>query len=304
MRANVTRSANARQGAAGVRSRPQGQFSEVEAGRNQRVDPLRRVYRTHMSARANASIWPLLGLLIATSGACAEQHAGNSGDPDRSAAESPAGTDAWQTNPAAMQASGTTSPGGMVAHPAFPDPEPFDPMNTGCGSPRASEGVWLAVNLANHTCSVDEDCFVTTATVSCSTECAHGSLNVSERGNVERLISMVEDKYCKPYRRANCPVLAPAECSSNDRLPRCQDHYCSYAVQGCKAGCMPDAPGGTCRGAAHCDGCPAVIPEADGQPCSKPGQSCTLDSWCSPTARCSDEKEPGVFRWVVSFLLC
>ena len=290
-----------------------------------------------MTGHCTASIGALLGLLVAASGACAEQHHGDSGESGRSG-DDPRDTPAISgsappANPRPTQATtaGATNPVGMTAIPPsasitvpstmastppvpgampstapimFPDPEPFDPMQTGCGSPRASEGVWLVFSLLNHACNVDEDCFVSAGAVSCSKECAQGSLNVAERPNAERLFSVVEDKYCKPYRMANCPVLAPAGCTSDKSLPRCRDHYCSSVPHRCEAGCKPDSPGGTCRGAERCDGCPAVLLEADGKPCSKPGQSCTLDSGCSPYAQCTDQKEPGVFRWALTIPLC
>jgi hypothetical protein len=289
-----------------------------------------------MRAHGDASIGALLGLLIAACGACAEQHHGDSSEPGRIGDDarggSPGSSDATPPNSRATQTTaGTTNPAGMAATPPstsatmpsamaqtspvpgamasttpipFPDPEPFDPMRTGCGSPRASEGVWLVVSSPSQACNVDEDCFVAAGAVSCSSECARGSLNVAERANVERLFPVVEDKYCTPYRKAGCPVLAPAGCSSDESLPRCVEHYCSAVPQRCEAGCKPDSPGGTCRGAERCDGCPSVIIEADGKPCSKPGQSCTLDASCSPNVRCKDEKEPGVFRWVLFVPLC
>jgi hypothetical protein len=186
----------------------------------------------------------------------------------------------------------------------LPEPEPFDPMRTSCSSPRASEGVWLVVGALNHACTVDDDCFVSVGKVSCSKECALVSLNVAERANAERGRAAVEDTYCAPYRSANCPVLAPSDCGSEGLLPRCDAGYCGYVAPYCQAGCMPEGAGGTCRGAEHCDGCPSVLIEADGVPCSKPGQSCTLESWCSPRVECKDSREPGVFRWELFTILC
>lgn len=283
-----------------------------------------------MREHGNASLGALLGLSMALGAGCAEQHDADSSQPASAAADTRRSGDAPPPNPPIGSGPGTaTSQGttpdapsaGMPAPtpPAstpvpgatpsatsitLPEPEPFDPMRTSCGSPRASEGVWLAFSALNHSCKVDADCFVSAGAVSCSKECARGSLNVAERANVERWFSMVEDKYCAPYRAANCPLLAPADCSSEESLPRCRDGYCSSVSQHCAAGCAPERPGGACRGAESCDGCPSVIGEADGLPCSKPGQSCTLDTWCSPVADCKDDKEPGVFRWVLFVPLC
>jgi hypothetical protein len=278
-----------------------------------------------MRERSHASVGALLGLLLTAGGACAEQHQDglsahdDMGDDTSSSATAPA--------PATRTGGGTSDPNTvapgspitMVPNPptatpspgtapsseplSLPAPEPFDPMHTSCSSPRASEGVWLVVDTLNHTCNVDDDCFVTAGAVSCSKECASGSLNVLERPNIERLFAAVEDKYCPPYRKANCPVLAPAECGTYDSLPRCREHYCSSVSYGCDAGCKAERPGGTCRGAELCDGCPSVIIEASDKPCDKPGQSCNSSGGCSPYLECN-EKEPGVFRWELFNQLC
>ncbi|HEX6245498.1 MAG TPA: hypothetical protein VFZ61_31460 [Polyangiales bacterium] len=283
-----------------------------------------------MRMLGNASLGAVLGLWIGASAACAEQHQADSSEPIHTGDDVPGSSDAPAPNASTPVGAGVMSPAGMVSDPpkpgvmvstppastplpgappaqtpgTLPEPEPFDPMRTACGSPRASEGVWLAFTVLNHACSVDEDCFVSAGAVSCSRECARGSLNVAERANASRWFAAVEDRYCKPYRTANCPVLAPANCSSEDSLPRCKGGYCSSVTQRCDAGCTPERPGGECRGAERCDGCPSVLIEADGQPCRKPGQRCILDTGCSPWVDCKDDKQPGVFRWVLVIPLC
>lgn len=257
-----------------------------------------------MGERSRRSVRALLGLLLAAVGACAEQHHNDSrahgdGDGDSSSAtQTDGGAISLVPNP--------FTPVGLVPArepSSLPAQEPFDPLHTGCSSPRASEGVWRVFNELSHTCDVDEDCFVTAGAVSCSTECASGSLNVAERPKVERLLAAVEDMYCPPYRKASCPVLTPAKCDSANSLPRCVDHVCSSVSQGCAAGCQAERPGSICRGAAPCDGCPSVIVEAHDVLCSNPGQTCGLNMACAPYLECK-EKEPGVFRWELYIPLC
>jgi hypothetical protein len=168
---------------------------------------------------------------------------------------------------------------------------------------RASEGPWTATGPADRRCSDESDCQVIAAHVRCSDQCAVASLSASGLSAAQSVLDRVEAERCEPYLAAGCPALAAAPCTIDGAFPRCIEQRCVVVRSICPEGCSA-RDGELCDGEGACDGCPSILEDVVGKPCSTPHQRCGRPGCGSWGIDCSDDAQTGQFHWVPNIPAC
>jgi hypothetical protein len=245
-----------------------------------------------------AVIW--LGSLLALS-ACARDHRGDREDGKEE--EVDAGRDGGAVLGDASAAASPDAALQVANDAAMPEASTRD--CPGILPPRqASEDVHKAV-AADDRCSVHADCQVRSARVSCTRECPRAALSARGVMQLEQRLGQIEAELCKPYFSDPVCPRGPITQNCSDSTPavaRCVEGHCVVREPGCGNGCV--LVEGSCRGDAHCDGCPAVVQDFVGMACAPMGRVCAPTGFCPPTIRCRDDDGDGSANWVEEVLLC
>jgi hypothetical protein len=188
------------------------------------------------------------------------------------------------------------------------DAAPELPANWSCESAKGqATSDWLAAtDGAKRSCSRHEDCQVLQLRVSCSSECPPVSVSAAGKAELEGVAADIEQEHCGTYTSRACSPVPEGLCESygHPSEPRCYEGQCTWVDTGCSPGCTAQGAG-PCRGEPACDGCPSITSEVLGLSCSEPQKTCTSPGgFCPLTVQCSDEKEPGTFRWLRIFDGC
>ncbi len=181
--------------------------------------------------------------------------------------------------------SSDTQEGSDASHHAAPDASKTDDSgaSVSCGDLQQEfdSAAARASGEVDSACAQNSDCRVVEPLVACRSACTVVSVSTAGKAEFEARVAALEAKLCTPFAAAGC-VADEFDCRAQEVEPRCSSGQCDL------------------KGA----GCPDVVDALEGKACGTPNKECRNPGWCATSMRCSDEAQPGDYRWVAVIPLC
>ena len=225
--------------------------------------------------------------------------AGSSGDLEAGAALSPPSVDA-----AALLSLDAAGPPAVDAAMLLPSDAAVAADSAASEAARCeelqqwlTEPLWAVASGGDRSCQSSMDCLLMRAELSCGGACVAGAITVSGLASARSSMFAAEQR-CMGFALTGCP--APPSVPCNPRLfPICESGLCRVTSLVCGPGCsLRDDR--VCKGpeGSACDGCPALLEEALGKPCSKAGQLCGPSLSTGANLACSESGAGAHWTWL------